>query len=365
MASLGGDRDRTVPGAARGAVIVHDVAVERAAGLVHRERRDPLHLRPRRDHHDLDALAPRASCAAASATPTESGSLGSTITSCARRRLDRLEDLAGARPPARAAVDHDGAGLAEQLVQARPGGDDHQRAAVGARARLPRARSSCSAKWVTSIRRGAPARMPASTAAPTSSTCTWTFHSPSPPTTTSESPSGPSSCAQRRDGVVVGVEQVHHLVRRPALGQVTGRDPRDRDRGRARRVACRRGALAGDGGLGRVEHHAEPTTAGVDDAGVAPGCGSCSGVRARASRAALGGGAHDVAEPVVGDRRRRLAAASDGGPGDARGWCPRRACRRRRRRPRWPAPSPRRTRPRSGRRDRPADPPAAARRSAG
>ena len=30
--------------------------------------------------------------------------------------------------------------------------------------------------------------------------------------------------AQRRDRVVVGVEQVHHLVRRPALGEVTGRE---------------------------------------------------------------------------------------------------------------------------------------------
>ena len=46
-----------------------------------------------------------------------------------------------------------------------------------------------SPKWVTAIRCGRPARTPASIAAPTSSTCTCTFHSPSPPTTSSESPS--------------------------------------------------------------------------------------------------------------------------------------------------------------------------------
>ena len=50
------------------------------------------------------------------------------------------------------------------------------------------------AKWVIRIRSGRPAAMPASTAAPGSSTCTWTFHRSGPPTTSSESPS-PSSVA--------------------------------------------------------------------------------------------------------------------------------------------------------------------------
>ena len=115
------------------------------------------------------------------------------------------------------------AGLLEQRGQARgrrpprrPGGP----IAVGSRWRCS---AICSAKWVTRTRCGRPAAIPASIAAPTSSTWTWTFQSPSPPTTTSESPSAASALAQRGDRVVLGVEEVHHLVGRARPG--SGRRP--------------------------------------------------------------------------------------------------------------------------------------------
>ena len=100
-------------------------------------------------------------------------------------------------------------------------------AATATIARPVRARgawpATWSAKWVTRIRCGRPALMPASIAAPTSSTWTWTFQSPSPPTTTSESPSPPSVVRSGAHGLVRGVEQVHHLVRRSAGHEVAAR----------------------------------------------------------------------------------------------------------------------------------------------
>ena len=54
--------------------------------------------------------------------------------------------------------------------------------------RTQRSSSTCSARSVTRIRCGRPASTPASMAAPMSSVWMWQFHSPSPPTTTMESP---------------------------------------------------------------------------------------------------------------------------------------------------------------------------------
>ncbi len=218
-------------------------------------------------------------------------------------------------------------------------------------ARFSRARSICSAKWVTWIRRGAPARMPASTAAPTSSTCTWTFQRPSPPTTTRESPSGASSC--RSDGMASSSASRRYItsyagppsVRSPDGMLATGMR-RAADVGRARG-----GPLAGDRGLGGVQDHAQPAATGVDHAGL------------REQRQLLGGagqglpsgarrGPDDVAQPVVGVLRR-LRPPLRRRPGRRSGWCPRPVSRPRRRRPRSPAPCPRRRRPPTGRPARP------------
>ena len=142
----------------------------------------------------------RACSAAAAAVWRRSASLGSSTTSraWARRTASTSSPLAGGSPGAR---EHGGrARLGAQPGQPLPGHDgddgalDRAPAAAVRRRRCARRRSP---KWVIRIRYGRPASTPASTAAPASSTCTWTFHRPSPPTTTSESPS-PSSRVRSR-----------------------------------------------------------------------------------------------------------------------------------------------------------------------
>ena len=60
--------------------------------------------------------------------------------------------------------------------------------------------------------RGRPASSAASIAAPMSSVWMWQFHSPSPPTTTIESPM-PAQTSLKAPSVVVGrLEEVHDLV---------------------------------------------------------------------------------------------------------------------------------------------------------
>ena len=135
------------------------------------------------------------------------------------------------------------------------------------------------------MRRGEPARMPASTAAPTSSTWMCTFHRPSPPTTTSESPSGArasrsggiaSSSASRRyitsyagpssvrspvGSLAIGIAEV------PTFGVVV--------------VGCF--PVIADSAASRTTHSPRPP-ASTTPASLSRG--SCSGVRASASRAA-------------------------------------------------------------------------------
>ena len=127
--------------------------------------------------------------------------------------------------------------------------------------------------------------MPASTAAPTSSTWMCTFHSPSPPTTTSESPSGArasrsggmaSSSASRRyitsyagpfsvrspvGSLAIGIAEV------PTFGVVV--------------VGCF--PVIADSAASRTTHSPRPP-ASTTPASLSRG--SCSGVRASASRAA-------------------------------------------------------------------------------
>ena len=148
-------------------------------------------------------------------------------------------------------------------------------------------------------------------------------------------PGAPRSAAT---AVVVGVEQVHHLVGRPVrpaqvgagLGQRAG--PRDL---RAARGRARRPAAAGHGGLGGVEDHAQrrarrrrpPRRRAAPAA--ARGCGPAP----RGPRAAAAMSTSRRA------RRVRLAAASRrgrlrGGPGHGEDGALHRACRPRRSPPR-------------------------------
>ena len=215
-----------------------------------------------------------------------------------RLRWIAVEDLTGARPPTGPALDHHGAGLcgtappAPDPAPPRPPRPVRRALGAAGRAPGPSARRSGSPGSAA----GRPASMPASTAPPTSSTCTWTFHRPSPPTTTSESPSGCRRGPQGRDPLVVGVEEVHHLVGRAVLGEVAGRAGGCGIRcrcpsGRARR----RRVLTGHRGLGRVEDHAQAPAAGVDHTRVARAAGAVG----RAGEGLPGG----VARPRAARRR--------------------------------------------------------------
>ena len=272
------------------AVMCTTSSSNRRSRVVHGERREPLDAGAgwgsRRPAGPRRGPAP----AAASATARLSASLGSTITSRARARR-RPSSSSPSRPGDR--------------VRRAPRSRRQPRTARRARHRPPPtttprpvgrevaadpARAGVVERWVTRMRCGRPAAIPASIAAPTSSTCTCTFHVGSPPTTTSESPSGRERLAQRRDLVRGGVEQEHHLVRRPAavLRGTVG--------GARRRV--RLGRLAVAAGVGRA-CGAEPVTtssrasrrtqsprppASTTPAGASTS--SWSGVRSSASRAA-------------------------------------------------------------------------------
>ena len=163
IASLGGDRDRTVPRVACGGGHRHHVGLDRAARLVHRQRGDALHLGAGRHHDHLDPRPgrslrppprppPRSRGRWAARSPpgrrwprSRPGSRRSRAGGPGRRR-SRWRRPRRTAPP----------GPARPRPRPPP-------APVGLRPG-PRVRSSCSAKWVTWIRRGRPASMPASTA---------------------------------------------------------------------------------------------------------------------------------------------------------------------------------------------------------
>ena len=127
--------------------------------------------------------------------------------------------------------------------------------------------------------------MPASIAAPTSSTWTWTFHRPRPADHDEAVPEGVEhGCAGPRR-VVLGVEEVHHLVGRAVLGEVVAR-------GWGAAPGC--GGPVSATGSGRrpvetVSAASRTTHSPRPPASTTPAsasCWSCSGVCSRASRAA-------------------------------------------------------------------------------
>ena len=178
-----------------------------------------------------------ASWAAASATPIESGSLGSTTTSWAPVSSMAAEQLAGARAAAGTPLDHDGPGLAEQLVQAGTGRDDDQLATQPLTALVARLLDLFGevGDLDTAGRTGTDARLDGGADV-------VDVHVHVPQALPADHDQGVAErgegLAQGRDGVVVGLEEVHHLVRRPTLDQVTARDPRDRDRRGAGVAGC-------------------------------------------------------------------------------------------------------------------------------
>ena len=153
-----------------------DVLLERAPGLVHGERGQPLHLGVGRDHRDPHPFG----LAHRPGRRLGGGDRVAVVRQhdhlCGAARRHGVDDVAGRGPP-RSGPDDRGARLHEQVAEPGSCRDGHHRAARrGSWSRS--SRRTCSAKWVTRTRYGRPASMPASSAAPTSSTCTWTFHKP-------------------------------------------------------------------------------------------------------------------------------------------------------------------------------------------
>ncbi len=158
-----------------------------------------------------------------------------------------------------------GACLGEQLGQAGTGGHHHQLAAAPLGPLLPGARDllgevgDLDPAWCA----GADAGLDGG-----ADVVDVDVHVPQPLATDDDQRVAQRSelLAQVRDGLVVGLEEVHHLVRRPLLAQVTRRELGHRDRRGADVGGGRGGALPRDRGLGCVQDHAQPATARVHHA---------------------------------------------------------------------------------------------------
>ena len=241
------------------------------------------------------------------ATRTESGSLGSTTTSCAAGLLDRGQQHAGGRPVARPAVDDDRARLLEQPRQPRAGGDGDDRASGAGRgsvARPPGRRSGSPGSGAAGPPRCRP-RSPRRRRrrARGRSRAPRRRRRPASPRARRASYAAPVT-------VVVGrVEEVHHLVGRPA-GRRSRRPARQqRLRDPARTLDLGRDP-PGQRGLGGVEDHHDATAAGVDHARVAQHLELLGGAGQRLAGGGRGGGEHVAGARLARCARRSSSAAS-------------------------------------------------------
>ena len=344
------DRDghRAVPGTAGRGGHLHDVAVERTVrARAPPARRCPAPARgwgsPRRG-----CRAASASWAAASATPIESASLGSTTTSSApvASIAARIWPVLGRRPGPPSMT----SAPASANSSTRPGPAATTTSLRPRRsARFSRARATCSAKWVTSIRRGR-ARPDAGLDRGTRRRRRGRARSRGPRRRRRPGSRRAVPAASRSGGidVVVGVEQVHHLVRRPVLGEVTGRElapPGSPDCRPAVWSSSARLPVIADSAASSTTHSPRPP------ASTTPASREHGQLLRRAGQrlaGGVGGRVHDVAEPVV-RRLGGLGGRLGGGPRDGQDRALDRLCPPRRTPPRSPAPSPRRTPRPSGR----------------
>ena len=237
-------RDLAVPGGAGGGGHRDHVVVEAPRRVVHGQRGEHLHGRPGRDDRDPHARLARA-CVG--------GGLGDGDARPGRRAARRPRrpcERSIARSTSRVAGSAPGrrcAPRARRTSRRAPASPARRRRRrrPARRASGLRARRPGRAKCVTAIRCGRPATIPASMAAPTSSTWTCTFHSPSPPTTSSESPSvprvsrsaaiGSSGASSRYITSYAGPPGIDHLAvaRRSGTGEVS------RPRARSSRLDAR------------------------------------------------------------------------------------------------------------------------------
>ena len=262
-----------------------------------------------------------ASCAAASATPTESGSLGSTMTSSAAVSSMASSISRGARPapgPPSITTAPDSRnssvrpGPAATITSLRP-----RRSA-----RLPRARSICSAKWVTCD----PARCAGADAGLDRGADVVDVHVdvPQPLAAHDDQRVAEGGRAPARSGGMASSSASSRYITSYA-GPPSVRSPVGiRATGIAGEPTCgvpvvARLPVIADSAASSTTHRPRPP------ASTTPACarsGSCSGVRARASRAALA-----AARTTSPSRSSGTSAAARGRlgrrPGRRTGWCPR------------------------------------------
>ena len=250
------------------------VLVEGAAGLVDRERGQALHLGLGGDHRDPDGRRSPSAVRAA----TCGGAHGVGV-------VGQHDDLGGAARPSIASrsmpVDGRRPGppstttapaSSKSCAQARAGGDRDDPAAAARSARCARGRGDL----LGEVGDPDPVRAPGGDAGLDGGADVVDVDVDVPQPLAADDD---ERVAERRRAplrsagiaVVVGVEEVHHLVRR-------ARRRSGRRLGTGVGIGMWRvpsGAVhgdrppAGEHGLGRVEDHAEPAAAGVDDAGVA------------------------------------------------------------------------------------------------
>ena len=287
MACSRGDGHGAVAGVAGGGGHLEDVLVEGAPGLVDGDRRQALDLGVRRDHRDpVMPWSASAVRAAISATCTESGSLGSTTTSAAPQAVIASRSLAGRRPAAR---------RRPRRPRRRPRANSAARPGPAATATIRRPR-----RWV-GLLAGAgdllgevgdphPVRAAGLDPGLDRGTDVVDVHVDVPQSLATDDDQRVAErgegAPQLGDPVVVGVEEVHHLVGRSVGGEVVGGHRRDGDVARPRSGSC---TGAGRRPVSTVSAASRITLRPRPPASTTPASrstASCSGVRARASRAA-------------------------------------------------------------------------------
>ena len=208
-----------MPGVAGGGGHLEHVLLEAATRLVHREGGEPLHLGLGGDHRDAQALVLLGGAGGHLGGAHGVAVVGQHDDLLGAAPGHRGEQLAGGRAAARPAVDDDRAGLLEERAQPGAGGDrDHP--ASGA-VTDPAARGLDLLGEV-----GDPDPVRAAGADAGLDGGADVVHvdvhveQPLAPDHDQRVAERGELGAQRRDPVVVGVEEVHHLVRRAVLGQV-------------------------------------------------------------------------------------------------------------------------------------------------
>jgi large subunit ribosomal protein L28 len=260
-----GNGDRAVARVPGGGGHLEDVGVEPAGRLVDRQGGEALDLRLGRDHRhpDVEVLLRGPGRDA-------SGAHGVVVVGqdhdLGRARLgDRVQDHPGRGPVAGTALDHDRARVTEEPGQTGAGGhrDD---AAAGARPGPARRRRDL----LGEVRDPDPVGTTRGDAGLDRGTHVVDVDVDVPQPLSPDHDEGVAErrqgLAQRGHGVVVGIEEVHHLVRRATFVQV-GHARRHRDRPRAERRGHRDRVATREHRLGRVEDDAQPATTRVDDAG--------------------------------------------------------------------------------------------------